>query len=178
MPETFLVRLVRPVFQFSYLEVEAEDQDEAVDKALDSLDDNEIPEENWMGRYNPDDYDVDAYCVHTCETKDGNLVSLLDFPQYALLSTGEDSPYSAAQPWMERVLPATMACLFTSWINELSSGRTECYDGTIRFLEQALAKIRGSDEKVVPLQPPSERRQQVELLEAALDLSYTLKETD
>ena len=178
MSEKFLVRLVRPVFQVAYVEVEAETDNEAEHLAYLSAPD--LPDENWRGRFNSEDYDLAIHCVNSSVTAEGHPFSLVDFPKYALLSSCDMSPtgYTGTQPWMDCILPMSAAVLFEKWIDMLGMQRTDYYEESIGFFERVLANLKGTDEKVVPLQPPAERRYNIDLVEAVLDLTYTLKEHD
>lgn len=176
--QKYLVRLVRPVFQTAYVEVEGRDENEAAGVAFTSA--HQIPEEKWMGRYNPDDYFFDVHCVHSGETSEGHAFSLLDFPQYCLLTTNE-SPHlgnSANQPWMDYLEPMTVASLFSNWVNKLLDERTGYYDEAIDQFEEILKSWKGTDQKVVPLMPPEERRYDIELVEALIENIRLLQEVD
>lgn len=177
-PEKYLVRLVRPVFQAAYIELEGKSENDAAYRALTMAGD--LPDDQWVGRFNPEDYAYDVHCVRSDQTKDGNPFSLLDFPKYCLLST-EDCPVlglSAGQPWMDWLLPFVVASLYSKWISLLTEERVDYYDEGIAQLEGILKEWKGTDQKVVPLQPPAERRFDIDVLQATLDLAYVLKETD
>ena len=175
--QKFLVRLVRPVFQAAYVEVEGKDENDAAFQAYMSA--QSIPEEKWTGRYNPEHYHMEARCIRCVETTEGNAVSLLDFPDYCLLSTGE-SPfeYDTVQPWMDELYPWWVANYISKWIDSLIDHRGDYYEETIEFLQDQLKSLKGTDEKVVPLKPPAERRHDIDLIEATVDLVRILKETD
>jgi hypothetical protein len=103
--QKYLVRLVRPVFQATYLEIEARSENEACSDAYQAA--YRIPDEQWAGRFNPDDHLFDVHCVRGDETPEGNPFSLLDFPLYSILSTNE-APYvrsDGIQPWMNYLTP-------------------------------------------------------------------------
>src|SRR6266567_639470 len=88
--QKYVVRVVRPVFQAAYLELEGRSEAEACSHALEAV--YKLPEESWRGRFNPEDYFFDIHCVHSSETPEGNAFSLLDFPLYSVLSTNR-APY-------------------------------------------------------------------------------------
>lgn len=176
--EKYLVRVIRPVFQAAYLEIEASSEQEAACVAFSSG--HSIPEEEWKGRYDPEDYLYDVHCVSTTETTDGNAVSLLDFPKYAILSTNE-APHignPSIQPWMNDINPATTAAIISRWIDNLRDERVLYYEEAIEFLQEKLKQWKGSNEKVVPLQPPEERRFNIAITEAAIEMVDLLKEID
>ena len=176
--QKYVVRLVRPVFETTYLEVDGRDEKEAMSIAFGSA--YQIPDEQWTGRFNPDDYLFDVHIVRSYETPEGHPFSLLDFPLYCILSS-EESPFlgnSATQAWMNYVEPLTVAGLFSQWIDKLMNERTGYYEEAIDNMEEILRGWKGTDQKVVPLMPPAERRYDIELLEAALDCLRLLKEVD
>lgn len=175
--EKFLVRLVRPVFQAAYVEVEGRNENEAAFRAYTSAEN--IPEEKWTGRYNPEGYGIEVHCIRSAETSEGYAVSLLDFPNYCLLSTGS-SPIgsSCTQPWMDELNPCSVASNFSLWIDSLIDERVEFYERSIEFFEDALKSLKGTDKKVVPLAPPAELRYNIELIEAAVRMARLLKEVD
>jgi hypothetical protein len=176
--QKYLVRVVRPVFQVAYVESEGRNENEAACNALVSA--YQIPDEQWSGRFNPDDYIFDVNCVHSGETPEGHAYSLLDFPLYCILSSHETPIIgnSATQPWMNEVQPMTIATLFTQWINKLITERVGYYEEAIDFFEDLLKDWKGTDQKVVPLMPPEERRFDIEIAETAINCIRLLKEVD
>lgn len=175
--QKYIVRLVRPVFQATYVEIEAKSENEAAFNVYQSA--ASIPAEQWRGRYNPDAYQTEAYCVRTLETTEGNAFSLLDFPEYCVIST-DISPIgsSTIQPWMDERYPWLVASYMSEWITSLIEERVDVYDEVIEFFEEELRSLKGTDEKVVPLKPPAELRANIELIEASLDIARLLKEVD
>jgi len=176
--QKYLVRVVRPVFQVAYVEVEGRDENEAACAAYVSA--QNIPEEQWTGRYNPDDYACDVHCVRSGETPEGHAFSPLDFPLYCILST-QASPHignSSTQLWMNYAEPLAVANLFSQWINKLTNERVGYYEEAIDHFEDLLKSLKGTDQKVVPLMPPAERRYDIEMLEALLDSIRLISEVD
>jgi hypothetical protein len=176
--ETYLVRVVRPVFQVAYLEVEAQSEAQACGAALQSA--TTLPDDQWAGRFNPEDHVFDVHCVRESETPGGHPFSLIDFPLYSILSSGE-SPYlqcNGVQPWMNYLNPLTVAGYLSQWIEELTEARDGFYGESIEKFEEMLRDIRGTDQKVVPLLPPEEVRVRVEYLESLLNLLSLLKDVD
>jgi hypothetical protein len=176
--QKYLVRVVRPVFEAAYLEVEAPSEEEACGAALGSA--YTIPEEDWTGRFNPEDYSFDLHCVRSAETPEGDPFSLLDFPQYSILSTNENPcPVTDGyQPWMDYLNPLSVAAQLSQWIRQLESARGGCYDEGIENLEEILRKWKGTDQKVVPLVPPEHLRNSVDYLESVLSLVRLLNDVD
>ena len=176
--QKYLVRLVRPVFQTAYLEVEGSDEREAALTAFTSA--YEIPDDQWTGRFDPEDYIFDVNCVRTSETPEGHPFSLLDFPLYCIFSTNESSHLSNAstQPWMNELEPLTVANLYSQWITQLRNERVGYYEEAIDTYEERLKSFKGTDQKVVPLMPPAERRFDIDVLEALLSGIRLMKEVD
>ena len=176
--QKFLVRVVRPVFQAAYLEVEGRDENEACSRAFQSA--HRLPEERWTGRFNPDDYLYAVHCVRSCASLEGDPFSLLDFPQYCILSTNEE-PFvrcDGYQPWMNYLNPLAVAAQISQWIDQLEKTRSGSYEGGIEELEGILRQWKGTDKKVVPLLPPEDVRYNVEYVEALLKLVHLLNDVD
>lgn len=177
--EKYLVRVVRPVFQTAYVEVEARGERDAEGKCFQSL--YTLPESEWRGRYNPDEHALDLYCVPTLETEDGFPYTRLDYAQYTVLNTDLD-PYMVAhgmEVWMREVLhPMLLATRFWGWINQLNEARDVSYQKAIELCEEQLRDWKGTDRKVVALQPPADRRGDIELVETTLACLRLLKEMD
>ena len=176
--QKFLVRLVRPVFQAAYQEIEARSENEACSKAFQSA--FRLPDEHWAGRFNPEDHFIDVHCVRCGETPDGNSFSLLDFPLYSILSTN-DTPYvhtDGNQPWMNWLNPLTVASQISQWIQQLELSRGSYYEEAIEEIEKVLRSWKGTDQKVVPLLPPEEVRARIEYLELTLRLVRLLNDVD
>lgn len=136
-----------------------------------------LPEESWTGRFNSDDYLLDAHCVRSCETLEGDAFSLLDFPQYSILSTNEEPCVSCDgyQPWMNYLSPLAVAAQMSQWIDQLEKTRGGSYEEGIEELEGILRQWKGTDKKVVPLLPPEHLRYNVEYVEALLNFGTSFK---
>jgi hypothetical protein len=176
--QKYLVRLVRPVFQAAYLEIEAGSEKEACSKAFQSA--YRLPDEQWAGRFNPDDHLFDVHCVRCGETPEGHPFSLLDFPLYSILSTNE-TPYvrwEGNQPWMNYLSPLTVASQMSRWIEQLAQSRDGYYDEAIEEFEEMLRTWKGTDQKVVPLLPPEELRTRIGFVEGLLNAICLLKDLD
>ncbi|HJV64451.1 MAG TPA: hypothetical protein VJ550_01830 [Geomonas sp.] len=175
--QKYLVRVVRPVFEAAYLEVEARDENEACSTAMASA--YQLPAEKWSGRFNPDDYFVDAHCVRRSQTQDGHPFTLLDFPLYLIMNTNHSpSIAGAGEPWMNYVQPMEVASLMSEWIDQLAESRDGYYQEAIEHFEEMLKAWKGTDQKVVPLMPPEERRFNIGMVEKLLEGIRLIKETD
>jgi hypothetical protein len=177
--QKYLVRVVRPVIQAAYVEVVARGERDAAGKCFHSL--REIPESEWRGRHSPDEHALDLYCVPILETEDGAPYSLLDYAQYTILNTDQD-PYMHAEGleiWMREVAhPMLLAARFSEWIAQLTEARDVHYQKAIEQCEELQREWRGTDHKVVALQPPADRRGDIELVETTLACLRLLKEMD
>jgi len=177
--QKYLVRVVRPVFKTTYLEVEARSERDAEGKCFHSL--REIPDDQWRGRHNPDEHALDLYCLPELETKEGYPYTLLDYAQYTVLST---DPYPCMvahgmEIWMREVVhPLMLANRFWDWMDQLAKARDGYYRKAVELCEELLRQWKGTDCKIVSLLPPADRRADIELVEAILACLRLLKEID
>jgi len=176
--EKFVVRVVRPVFQTTYLEVEGRDENEACSLAFQSA--YNLPEESWSGSYDPEDYVFDVHCVRSGATPEGDAYSLLDFPRYSILSSNQEPAIhtDGYQPWMNYLHPLSVASQISHWIEQLEKTRSGSYEEGIEALEETLREWKGTDNKVVPLVPPEHLRQNIEYVEALLETVRLLNDVD
>jgi hypothetical protein len=177
-PEKYLIRIVRPVFQATYLEAEGRDEKEAANRALAMAGD--VPEDRWVWPFNPEDYSYDLHSVRLSQTEDGYPFSLLDFPKYCPLSNDEHPMlgFTATQPWMDWQQPFVLGALFSRWIDLLQEDKADYYDEGINWLEEILNVWKGPDPKVVPLKDPAQRQFEIDMAEAGLKMAKILKETE
>jgi hypothetical protein len=179
-PRNYLVRGVRPVFQAACIEVEARDREEAIDRALSCA--AHIPEADWTGRNDPDQYFFDVHCVHTGQTAEGHPFSLLDYPRYTVVSTNPLPPveaYAVLDPWMDKAPPILAASLLSVWTDQLLSSQGVIYEDAIEEFQEILEQWKGSDDqKVLPLKPPGERRLLLEMTDQLIKGINLLKEPD
>lgn len=176
--EKYLVRVVRPVFQAAYLEVEGRDENEACLAAYQAA--HHLPEERWAGRFNSDDYSFDIHCVHSFQTAEGHDFSLLDFPNYSILTTNQN-PFIVSQGyeiWMNYQHPLSVAGQLSQWISQMEITRSGCYEEAMEDLEEKLKQWKGTDQKVVPLVPPEHLRQNIEYVESLLEVLHLLNDVD
>lgn len=176
--QKYLVRLVRPVFQVAYLEIDACSESDACSKAFESA--YRLPDEHWAGRFNPDDHIFDVHCVRSDETPAGHPFSFLDFPLYSIMSTN-DAPFlhsDGNQPWMNYLNPMTVAGQMSKWITQLEHSRGRYYEEAMENLEEMLRGLKGTNQKVVPLLPPEESRSRIEYLESLVNLIRLLNDVD
>jgi hypothetical protein len=108
----FRVRLVRPVFEYADVEVEAGEEFEAAFTALAGA--GTIPADAWRGQFAPEEYGVDAVCV--TETADGDeeiFTAIAGEKKYLLLKadTGSGEGEVVYQPWIGEVSDLMLADL-------------------------------------------------------------------
>jgi hypothetical protein len=177
--QRYLVRVVRPVFQTTYVEVVGRGERDAAGRCFETL--REIPETQWSGRYNPDEHALDLYPLHVLETEEGYPYTLLGFAQYSILST-DLNPYMHAdgiEMWMREVVhPLLLAGGIWEWIEKLREAREGYYQKAIEHCEELLREWRGTGNKIVSLKPPADRRDDIKLLETTLACLRLLKEID
>jgi hypothetical protein len=176
----YLVRGVRPMFQAACIEIEATDQEDAIERALSCAAD--IPEDQWTGRNDPDDYYCDISCVHSSQTAEGHPFSLLDFPRYTVVSTNPVPPveaYAVLDPWIEKAGPILAASLLSEWIDQFSGTQAAIYEDAEEEFQEILQHWKGpDDQKVLPHKSPEERRVLTEMTEQLLKTISLLKEPD
>lgn len=157
----YRVRLVRPVFQFAVVEVEAIDENEAMLDALHQA--VTIPESAWSGNFDQANYGYDAqYVEEVVESdEDDYIFSGIDEDRrYLLLSantnTGEGE--MLLQPWLSEISDLMVADLGMDWRGQLEELEAE---GCARFygaLEDQLAHKDRKPAKVIPFRRPTNPR--------------------
>lgn len=86
----FMVRLVRPVFEYVDIEVEAGEENEAVSAALAGAE--TIPADEWRGNFAAEEYGVDAVCVTESAGDDKEIFTeIAGEKKYLLLKADTDS---------------------------------------------------------------------------------------
>ncbi len=153
----FRVRLVRPLFEYADVEVEAGDAHGAVAAALAGAE--EIVADAWRGRFDPGEYAVDA--VHVSEAAgidDEAFAAIAGENRYLLLKADTDAGEGEVlyQPWIGEVDDLMIADLCADWTGELAEAEAE---GVARFydwLERHARFLKEGPAKVIPLRPPRE----------------------
>ncbi|EHP86538.1 hypothetical protein GeomeDRAFT_1844 [Geobacter metallireducens RCH3] len=156
----FMVRLVRPVFEYVDIEVEAGEENEAVSAALAGAE--TIPADEWRGNFAAEEYGVDAVCVTESAGDDKEIFTeIAGEKKYLLLKADTDSGEGEVvyQPWIGEVSDLMLADLCSDWSGELAeaeeAGVAHYYDWAeryARFLKDGPAKViqlrrpRGEDE--------------------------------
>lgn len=169
---TYKVRIVRPVFQSVIVEVEAGSEEQAVAAALGQAD--TIPEEEWAGTFEPENYFYDAQCLEEdydeedpafVEDEDGVLDENLDnwcnpdeYCRYLLLKANIFSGDGEVvyQPWLEEVDDLMLADLCNDWSGQLEEARIESFAQAIETMKEQAQAMNKKPAKVYQFKRPSD----------------------
>ena len=122
----FRVRLVRPVFQYVDVEVEAGERSEAISAALAGAE--TVPDADWRGSFDPDEYGVDAVAVGDAADIDEDIfTSIAKGKKYLLLKANTETGEGEVlyQPWIADISDLMVADLSSDWRGELAEAETE-----------------------------------------------------
>lgn len=153
----FRVRLVRPVFEYADVEVEAGEEFEAVTTALAGA--GTIPADAWRGNFAPEEYGVDAVCVTETTGGDEELfTAIAGEKKYLLLKadTGSGEGEVVYQPWIGEVSDLMLADLCADWTGELAEAGETGVAGFCDWAERQARFLKEGPAKVIPLWPPRE----------------------
>jgi hypothetical protein len=151
----FRVRLVRPVFQYVDVEVEAGEEDEALATALAGAE--TIPDGAWCGTFDPDEYGVDAVAVGGASEMDEEIfTSISKNKMYLLLKADTDSGEGEVlyQPWIREISDLMLADLCSDWGAELAEVEEEGAERFYERLERHARFLKEGPAKVIPLRRP------------------------
>ncbi len=151
----FRVRLVRPVFQFVDVEVEAGEEHEALFTAMAGAE--TIPEDAWHGSFDPDAYGVDAVALDdTAEIDEEIFTSIAESKKYLFLKADTDTGEGEVlyQPWMRDISDLMIADLFSDWSGELAEAGAEGTELFYDQLERHARFLKEGPAKVIPLRRP------------------------
>ncbi|UFS71455.1 hypothetical protein LPW11_04475 [Geomonas sp. RF6] len=123
----YRVRLARPVFQTVVVEVEAENRDEALAKAVSHA--GMIPDEEWSGAFDGENYIYETQQITEVEDAPDDAAvfayTVDRYTRYLLLKAdtflGEGSVI--AQPWVKTVSGSVISDLCSNWAAELAKAR-------------------------------------------------------
>lgn len=153
----FRVRLVRPVFQFVDVEVEAGEENEALFTALAGVE--TIPEDAWHGSFDPDEYGIDAVAVDDAADSDEEIfTAIAEDKKYLLLKADTDSGEGEVlyQPWMRDISDLMVADLCSDWSGELAEASEVGAERFYDQLERHARFLKEGPAKVIPLRRPRE----------------------
>lgn len=160
----YRVRVVRPVFQAVVMEVDANDEEEAVKEVLDQVKD--IPEKEWVGSFAPKSYCYDVQGVVEVDPDDedydeNHIFQIEQYRNYLLLKantfTGEGEVIW--QPWLGSISDLMVADLAMDWADELEEIRDEgasCFFEDLEKQVQKQAEVRKAQKepaKIIPFKP-------------------------
>lgn len=151
----FRVRLVRPVFQYVDVEVEAEEESEALSSALAGAE--TVPDSEWHGNFDPDEYGADAVAVDdTAEIDEEIFESIAGEKKYLLLKADIDSGEGEVlyQPWMREISDLMVADLCSDWSGELAEAEEVGAERFYDWLERHARFLKDGPAKVIPLRRP------------------------
>jgi hypothetical protein len=174
-----LVRVIRPVFEAAVVEVEAQDENEATDKAICQA--CAIPKEEWKGRFDPYQYFYDAHCLRDEKSKEGHPFTSLDnYPKYCLLQADLDLDAGkvVCQPWMNAIAPLLIAAVCSDWSLDLKTIRNEGFEEAFEPIDKLLELLESKHAKVIPFAPPAERLRDVKILKTIQDKIQDWKDED
>jgi hypothetical protein len=160
---SYLVRLVRPVFEVAVVKVEAENEEMATAAALHSAE--SIGDEHWVGRFDADSYACDAqYVIAAEEAEDDDYIfsGIEDERKYLLLKADLDAGEGQVtfQPWMESVDDLMSADLCMDWGNQIEALRRVGADRYFGWLERSLdAPKEVMLAKVIPFRRPEKEKE-------------------
>jgi hypothetical protein len=129
-PNTFKIRIVRPVFQSVIVEVEADSEEEAVAAALGQAD--TVSEEEWAGAFEPEDYFYDAHCIKEVHPSEYRKY----LPLRASTFSGEGEVLY--QPWLEEVDDLMLADLCMDWSGQLEEARKGSFSLAIEVMKDQI----------------------------------------
>ena len=154
---SFRVRLVRPVFEYADVEVEAGEEYEAVTTALAGV--GTIPADEWRGEFAPGEYGVDAVCVMEATGDDEELfTAIAGEKKYLLLKADTDTGEGEVvyQPWIGEVTDLMLADLCADWTGELAEAEEAGVAGFYDWAERHARFLKEGPAKVIPLRPRGE----------------------
>ena len=153
----FRVRLVRPVFEYADVEVEAEEEYEAAFAALAGV--GTIPADEWRGQFAPEEYGVDAIHVTEAPGDDEELsTAIAGEKKYLLFKADTDTGEGEVvyQPWIGEVSDLMLADLCVDWTGELAEAEKAGVAGFYDWAERHARFLKEGPAKVIPLRRPRE----------------------
>lgn len=144
--EKYWVKLSRPVLQSIVLQVSARSPEDAVSRAVEAAE--QLPDEDWRGKYDPDRYSLDVHGVlalEECEPDEtGEDAFSYERTEYLLLRADTDAGEGQVipQPWLDDCSHLMVADLCGDWMRTLEMWQQ---DGLGKFYD-SMEKLR-SDSK-------------------------------
>jgi hypothetical protein len=152
----YRVRLIRPVFQVAVVDVDASGETEAMFEAVCRAE--TIPEKEWAGEFDPENYFYDIQCIQEAEMMDDDsiFVGTGEDRKYLLLKADTDSGEGEVtfQPWMSEISDLMVADLCSDWSSQLVELEKEGASNYYEALEQQLHLKNRAPAKVIPFRRP------------------------
>lgn len=153
----FRVRLVRPVFEYADVEVEAGEEFEAGFMALAGA--GAVPADAWHGEFAPEEYSFDAVCVTEMDGGDEEIFTAIAAEKkYLLLKADTDTGEGEVvyQPWIGEVDDLKLADLCADWTGELAEAGETGVAGFCDWAERHARFLKEGPAKIIPLRPRRE----------------------
>ena len=158
----YRVRLVRPVFETTIIEVEATSEDEAILEAIYQAD--TVPQPLWEGKFEPESYFYDVHSVEDLsDPGQGDCYEVdEDDRKYLLLRGDLDSGTGAVpfQPWLTEVSDLMVADLCSGWSMELEILEQAGVESYYASLDRQVRAKNGVLAKVIPFRRPQATREE------------------
>ena len=151
----FRVRLVRPVFEYVDIELEADEEYEAVTTALAGA--GAIPADAWRGEFALGEYGIDAVCVtEAADDEEEQLTAIAGEKKYLLLKADTDTGEGQVvyQPWIGDVSDLMLADLCADWTGELAEAEEAGVASFYDWAERHARFLKEGPAKVIPLRRP------------------------
>ena len=148
----FRVRLVRPVFQYVDVEVEAGEENEALTAAINEAE--TIPEDAWHGNFDIEEYGIDAVALDDAADSDDEIFTYIaDSKKYLLLKANTDTGEGEVlyQPWMRDISDLMMVDLCSDWNGVLTESEADETKGFYDRLVRHVHSLKKGPAKVIPL---------------------------
>lgn len=153
----YRVRLARPVFEVTVVEVEAGGPEEAVLEALCQADG--VPESAWEGEFDPESYFYDVQFLQevTADAEEDSLGRGLDEDRKYLLLRGDIDAGEGAvpfQPWLTDISDLMVADLCSDWGAQVATLERMGVAGFYASLEREMKEKNRGPGKVIPFRRP------------------------
>lgn len=171
--KSYKVRVIRPVFEATVVDVEARSEIEAIEQV--KMNAFDIPDEQWSGKFDPENYYFDGHLIETSRSEEGHeFSSLANFPLYCLLQADFDlgAGTFVLEPWVNETTPLLLADFCSDWNVQLRGMRNDSYDEAFEPVADLLELIK--DNKVGP--SAAGRQSDIENLTAVLDTVEKMKD--
>jgi hypothetical protein len=151
------------------VEVDADSEEEALAIALGQAD--TVPEEEWIGTFEPEDYFYDAECLVEDYDKDDpefikdgdavldeDLDDYYEHPKYFLLKADTFSGTGDViyQPWIEDLDDLMLADMCMDWAGQLEEARQSSFSLAMGIMKDQIQTKNKKPAKLLPFKRPSD----------------------